>query len=180
MAETCPHYLTDQTNESDAQSSLLHRWSQRKREVRSAEQEKERSVSSSTPSPGNTEIQPAELPSVNDLRPESDFGGFLSPQVDEALRKVALRKLFHLADFNVVDGLNEYDEDFTLLEAMGDVVPHNLKRWQEQEREQANEPADNEGVAESPQPEAETSNPASNDAPLPTAAEPDRSEENCT
>ncbi len=177
MAENRPHYLTGINNDNDAQPSLLHRWSQRKREVHQAERNSEETARQPAPPTSDTETKPTELPPLNDLRSESDFSGFLSPEVDEALRKAALRKLFHLSDFNVVDGLNEYDEDFTLFEALGDVVPHNLKRWQEQE--QATELAHSEVELESSAGDAPVVNPESSESSqrLDAETESDVSEE---
>jgi hypothetical protein len=57
-----------------------------------------------------------ELPDVDSLDKDSDYTGFLAEGVPEALRNKALRKLW-LSDpvLANLDGLNDYDEDFTLL-----------------------------------------------------------------
>ena len=55
----------------------------------------------------------ADMPPLDSLGPESDYSGFLSPGVSEELRRLALRKLFHSPLFNVTDGLDDYDDDFT-------------------------------------------------------------------
>ncbi|MES9897176.1 MAG: DUF3306 domain-containing protein, partial [Candidatus Thiodiazotropha endolucinida] len=56
-----------------------------------------------------------------------------SPRVSDQLRQVALRKLFHSAAFNVCDGLDDYAEDFTSFEKLGDVMTADLRHRLEQE-----------------------------------------------
>ncbi len=56
---------------------------------------------------------PAEVPPVDSLTPDSDFAAFLRPDVDESVRRVALRKLFSDPRFNVMDGLDVYIDDFS-------------------------------------------------------------------
>ncbi len=83
----------------------------------------------------------ADMPSVASLDAASDFSGFMSPGVSEELRRLALRKLFALPNFKVRDGLDDYDDDFTVFEPLGDTVTndpwtHRQQRLAE-EREQA-------------------------------------------
>ena len=64
-------------------------------------------------SPTTAEIE-AKLPEVESLDYDSDYTGFMAEGVSDALRRRALRQLWRsnpiLAN---VDGLNDYDEDFT-------------------------------------------------------------------
>ncbi|MEM7222894.1 MAG: DUF3306 domain-containing protein [Pseudomonadota bacterium] len=56
----------------------------------------------------------AELPDIETLEESSDFTAFLQAGVPEELRRRALRKLWRLNPvFANLDGLNDYDEDFT-------------------------------------------------------------------
>jgi hypothetical protein len=55
---------------------------------------------------------PPVLPAIDSLRFESDFSAFLRPEVDESLRRQALRKLFSDPRFNVMDGLDVYIDDY--------------------------------------------------------------------
>lgn len=55
---------------------------------------------------------PAELPDVDNLTMDSDYSLFLRPEVDESVRRTALRKLLRDPHFNVMDGLDVYIEDF--------------------------------------------------------------------
>ena len=82
-----------------------------------------------TPEPDAIEEPPtdADMPSLDTLDAESDYTGFLSPKVSEQLRRAALRKLFHSARFNIVDGLDEYAEDFTSFESLGDIVTADMR-----------------------------------------------------
>ncbi len=72
-----------------------------------------------------------DMPAVDDLTEDSDYAGFLSPGVSEKLRKVALRKLFAGAGFNIRDGLDDYDDDFTNFPALGDIVTCDMKHQME-------------------------------------------------
>ena len=108
--------------------SLLHRWSKQKAEATEEElqstdvqdQETESETDSDTEATASAEIEqtdqeeeaPIELPPIESLSEDSDYSPFMSPEVDEKLKKLALRKLFKSPVFNVVDGLNDYDDDF--------------------------------------------------------------------
>ena len=78
-----------------------------------------------------------DMPSLDSLGEDSDYSGFLSPGVSEALRRRALRKLFTSAVFNVPDGLDDYDDDFTSFQALGDIVTSDMKHQAEMEAERA-------------------------------------------
>ena len=80
------------------------------------------------------EEKPVELPPIESLDDDSDYSMFMSPEVDEGLKKIALRKLFKAPFFNVVDGLNDYDEDFTTFEALGDIVTSDMKFHEERKK----------------------------------------------
>ena len=104
--------------------SPITRWSRRKREAfrnleegeptrgrdtsREEGQAAHEPAKSGTPPPGD-----ADMPPVESLGPESDYSGFMSPGVSEELRRLALRKLFHSPLYNITDGLDDYDDDFT-------------------------------------------------------------------
>jgi hypothetical protein len=53
------------------------------------------------------------LPPVDKLTPESDFSGFMNPKVEDALRRVALKKLFSDPHFNLPDPYEAYSGDWT-------------------------------------------------------------------
>ncbi len=78
-----------------------------------------------------------DMPPLDALDEDSDYSGFLSPGVSEALRRRALRKLFSSAVFNIPDGLDDYDDDFTSFAALGDIVTSDMKHQAEVEAERA-------------------------------------------
>ncbi|MYI88831.1 MAG: DUF3306 domain-containing protein [Gammaproteobacteria bacterium] len=133
--------------------SLLHRWSKQKAEVTDEElpsteiqdQETEIDTASDAEASASAEIEqteqteqeekaPVELPPIESLGEDSDYSLFMSPEVDEKLKKLALRKLFKTPAFNVVDGLNDYDDDFTTFELLGDIVTSDMKFHEERKK----------------------------------------------
>lgn len=110
----------------DRDEPFLSRWSRRKRAAREAEPlapvaaEPAGTASVSDP-PSQLEarsvtepIAPTPLPEVSSLEGlASDYQRFLQPEVDEALRRGALKKLFADPHFNVMDGLDTYIDDYT-------------------------------------------------------------------
>lgn len=99
---------------------FLARWSRRKREGDAAEHAP---APAPAPAPGAAKPSVAtaadaplpELPPVDQLTPESDFRPFMDARVPEALRRVALKKLFADPHFNVQDMLDDFAEDYTTL-----------------------------------------------------------------
>jgi hypothetical protein len=86
--------------------SFLTRWSRLKRQ---AETEK---------APAKADLKadqnpPADLPPVDSLTFESDFGAYLRANVEESVKRAALKKLLHDPRFNVMDGLDTYIDDYT-------------------------------------------------------------------
>ena len=59
-----------------------------------------------------------DMPPIDSLDENSDFAQFMSTNVSEQLRKLALRKLFHSKTYNIRDGLDEYDGDYTSFEKL--------------------------------------------------------------
>jgi hypothetical protein len=131
--------------------AFLDRWSRRKLSDRNGEavaggapaadtqsQEAEATVAAD---PGQ-ELTDADMPSIDSLDSDSDFSVFMSPGVSEPLRIQALRKLFHLPAFNVTDGLNDYDEDYTRFAGLGNVVTQEMKRMLKRELEAKVAPPD--------------------------------------
>ena len=75
----------------------------------------------------------ADMPPIESLNEKSDYSPFMSPKVSEVLRNKALRKLFHSSSLNVIDELDEYIEDFTTFEPLGDIVTSDMRHRIEQE-----------------------------------------------
>ena len=55
----------------------------------------------------------AELPPIESLTIDSDFAPFFRPQVDESIKRAALKQLFRDPRFNIMDGLDTYIDDYT-------------------------------------------------------------------
>lgn len=69
----------------------------------------------------------ADMPPIETLNSESDFSLFMSSGVTDKLRNLALKQLFKAPLFNLRDGLDEYDEDYTFFEKLGDTVTCDMK-----------------------------------------------------
>lgn len=84
--------------------NFLRRWSRLKQEA-----------STKTEATGKPAIAatPGELPPLASLSFESDFRGFMHAEVDQAMRRAALKKLFSDPRFNVMDGLDVYIDDYS-------------------------------------------------------------------
>lgn len=125
---------------------FLERWSRRKTAARKGETDVEPlSASTATELSGEdaaaagAELPPqltdADMPPLESLDKDSDYSVFMSPGVSEQLRTMALRKLFHLPAFNITDGLNDYDEDYTRFAGLGGMVTHEMQRMLKRELE---------------------------------------------
>jgi hypothetical protein len=84
--------------------AFLSRWSRLKQEQEKAAEQPE------VPAPAQ---EPPELPPVESLTSESDFRAFMHPKVGDALRRVALKKLFSDPHFNAADPFEAYSGDWT-------------------------------------------------------------------
>jgi hypothetical protein len=119
----------------------------------------------------------ADLPDLDTLDQESDYSVFLSPKVDEALRRKALRQLFHSPKFNICDGLDDYCGDFTRFEPLGDVVTADLRHQLERVAERLARGAETSRGAGRSEPLAATTPAPSGDAAASAAPEPDSNDD---
>ncbi|SNS10375.1 Protein of unknown function [Noviherbaspirillum humi] len=95
-----------------AAESFFQKWSRRKAEAREAEQASPAETQAAPPAP----TEPLPAPTLDDvaaLTPESDFSRFVARDVDEGVRRSAMKKLFTDPHFNVMDGLDIYIDDYT-------------------------------------------------------------------
>lgn len=120
----------DDTPLDEGDEGFLSRWSRRKQAV-AAGQPPEPAVPAPAAEAPEAEAEPlltdADMPPLDALDEQSDYSGFLSPGVSEELRQLALRKLFRAATFNVTDGLDDYDEDFTSFAKLGEIVTREMR-----------------------------------------------------
>lgn len=141
------------TDNKEESSGFLNRWSRRKNQQLEEVDIKEQALAEKTDDkdiPEQNLKTDEDMPAVESLTEESDYSGFLSPKVSEVLRRQALRKLFHMPSLNVVDGLDDYAEDFTNFIPLGDLVTEEMKRVfaREKAKEEAEAEAESAAAAE--------------------------------
>ena len=98
--------------------TFLGRWSRLKREERSEE--------SKLPEKAEADAPP--LPPAEALTPESDFTGFMHPKVEDAVRRVALKKLFSDPHFNTPDPFEPFSGDWTVAEPISEELMKTLNQ----------------------------------------------------
>ena len=89
---------------AEDKEAFLSRWSRLKQEQAREEL---------PPEKAQEDAAPPALPPTESLTPESDFAPFMHPKVTDALRRVALKKLFADPHFNVPDLNEAYSGDWT-------------------------------------------------------------------
>jgi hypothetical protein len=163
---------------STGSESFLGRWSRRKLEARATPTgpaDAQPAVARSddaTPQRTPSDAPPPELPRIEDLTIDSDFRGFFHPTVDEDLRRGALRKLFSDPQFNVMDGLDTYIDDYSKTEPIPAAMLAGLRQaqkimqWAENREDEPEEAAAAEPV---PEPELDWRERALADAAQPIA-----------
>lgn len=132
---------------SEPRSDFLSRWSRRK--ALQQEETDQLTISEGAgqedelPVVSEEEEAPAltddDMPPLETLGEDDSYSDFLSPEVSEKLRKVALRQLFHGAGFNIRDGLDDYDEDFTIFKPLGDIITADMRHREEMLERKAKE-----------------------------------------
>ena len=163
-------------NRHDEQEGFLVRWSRRKTLSRSGEDlpesppesgvEAQEHGGAATAAPtiaedatpeqveGEDGLPPEdapELPPLDSLDEDSDYSAFLGKGVPPDLKQKALQKLFHSPKFNVRDGLDDYDWDFTNPEPLGDIITAEMRYRVERELERlAGLDEDEENAEDSP------------------------------
>jgi hypothetical protein len=138
--------------------AFLSRWTRRKRVARSGADpdaaqpetsDDAESLARAAPAAGDEppasgegdapELTDEDMPPVDSIDEDTDMSGFFSPKVSQAVKKAALRKFFHSPAFNIVDGLDDYDDDFTSFPALGDIITSDMRGQMEREAERARE-----------------------------------------
>tara|TARA_B110000438_G_C15505657_1_gene517609 strand:- start:52 stop:687 length:636 start_codon:yes stop_codon:yes gene_type:complete len=124
-------------DEEDKDVNFLKRWSGRKTALREEDPDKQATV------PVYEEVElpdrqdendveniavPEDLPDIDTLNKDSDFSLFMREGTPEHLKKIALRKLFNSDPaFSVLDGLNDYDEDYSMIGMVTEAVSTRYK-----------------------------------------------------
>ena len=109
---------------AESDDGFARRWSQRKRKTRQDQRDADDPSAPGLPAEAAQEAAvPAEapdnLPDVDSLDESSDFTVFLKEGVPDIIRRKALRKLWRVHPaMAVIDGLDDYDDDYTVSEAL--------------------------------------------------------------
>lgn len=161
--------MTMSTDRSDPEGSLLSRWAKRKAAVREAEEAESVVVEPQAEPEAEpqteeeamallTERDPelAEKISgldLNTLSYEDDFTVFMQTKVPDIIRRKALSKLWlsHPLLANL-DGLNEYDEDYTQAADAAEMVAKAFEAARQREEEAAKKKAKEALTADSSEP----------------------------
>ena len=102
--------------ERDA-GNFLSRWSKLKR-----------SGGEPVPVPAAAPLGP--LPDVATMEFGDDFAQFLHAEVEEGVKRLALKKLFHSPVFKVMDGLDTYIDDYGIPDPIDELMLKNLAHAQ--------------------------------------------------
>ena len=103
------------------------------------------------------------LPDPDTLGPGSDFKAYLAPGVSSALKNRALRRLWATGNYNVRDGLDDYDLDYSQMRKMTAETGETVRQWGKKLLDKLEEPA------------AETPTEAAGSDPSSTSCEPGES-----
>lgn len=147
----------------DDKPSFLSRWAQRKAEQNNQLDTEANELAATDnlateTTPDSEDIQAltdSDMPEIETLNESSDFSQFFSTGVSEELRDLALQKLFRLPEFNLRDGLNDYDDDFSKMPALTEAVASKLRNWANEQKEAFEEQLSDEVMSEE-QPSEET------------------------
>ncbi|MDO7596215.1 MAG: DUF3306 domain-containing protein [Pseudomonadota bacterium] len=108
------------TQKPENDESVLSRWSRRKLDKPAvAEQE--------TVLPVQVQPDTTPTPEKQIVDETEEIPIWQQPDVDPEVKRAALSRLFRQPEFNVVDRMNEYDDDFTSFASLGSIVTHQMK-----------------------------------------------------
>lgn len=150
--------------------AFLSRWSRRK-----LERAQEPGAPAAPAGEAGKDAEAPQLPPVESLTPESDFAPFMHPKVTQAVRRVALKKLFADPHFNVPDLNEAYSGDWTGGDPISEELLKTLHQartvlYREEEEARAKEEAARTTEVEARATEASRAQPAEG-APTPEQAD---------
>ncbi len=177
---------------ADPKNGFIERWSLRKRTARRPRAEEGHAdQTAQAPTAAVPEVEPpagppseaagdpevvAQLPDLDSLDDASDFSVFLKEGVPDVIRRKALRKLWRVNPvLACLDGLNDYDEDYTVSEALVKglkTVYERGKRYLDEDETAA--PEGQTAEAETATPEGEAAEAEAGEVPAATEASHDR------
>lgn len=138
----------------DTEQGILKRWSKRKLRSGGAVEDGEPARESEPesipdaddvvpPQEGRAPDEPVktdeDMPDLDSIDEATNMSDFFSPGVSEQLRNQALRRLFRMSKFNVVDGLDDYNENFRNFAPLGDMVTSDMRHRLEMDEQRRQE-----------------------------------------
>ncbi|HDM8213901.1 TPA: DUF3306 domain-containing protein [Vibrio harveyi] len=87
-----------------------------------------------------TETESQQTSSETTEPEEMSVAQLLVSEASESVKKAALRKMFLSEEFNVRDGLDDYDDDYSNLKSLSEGVAETLRDWVKEKTEE--EPAE--------------------------------------
>ena len=133
----------------EKKEAFLARWSRLKNEP--PEEKKE-------------DTPPPSLPPVDKLTPDADFSGFMHPKVEDALRRVALKKLFSDPHFNVPDPYEPFSGDWIGAEPISEEMLASLNQAQKLLFSEKKEEEEKTDTAATPEEKTKPDEPGKQDA----------------
>jgi len=85
--------------------------------------------------------------SASETTEELSMAQLLVSEASESVKKAALRKFFLSEEFNVRDGLDDYDDDYSNLKSLSEGVAESLRDWVKEKAEEET-PSEQEQVTE--------------------------------
>ncbi|MEZ8142182.1 hypothetical protein A1OQ_07030 [Enterovibrio norvegicus FF-162] len=88
------------------------------------------------------EVDVPQAPDMEDvarLKQGDSAASFLAKGVSAEIKKAALRKLFHTDAYNVLDGMNDYDLDYSNKASLSAEVAASLRQWTKEKIEDVQE-----------------------------------------
>ena len=85
--------------------------------------------------------------SASETTEELSMAQLLVSEASESVKKAALRKLFLSEEFNVRDGLDDYDDDYSNLKSLSEGVAESLRDWVKEKVEEET-PSEQEQITE--------------------------------
>ena len=90
----------------------------------------EAAVDAPSAEPAQPVPPPPTMDDVAQLTPQSDYARFVAPNVDEGVKRAAMKKLFADPHYNIMDGLDTYIDDY----GKPDPIPESMLRQMTQSK----------------------------------------------
>ncbi|ELC3158252.1 DUF3306 domain-containing protein [Vibrio harveyi] len=122
-------------------TSFFSRWSKRKlEETTQAHEELSTEAQALATEASATETESQQASNETTDPEEMSVAQLLVSEASESVKKAALRKMFLSEEFNVRDGLDDYDDDYSNLKSLSEGVAETLRDWVKEKTEE--EPAE--------------------------------------